>query len=64
MTENHDDRFWTAFQYAVGELTDDEAARFETLLADDQRAREALTEALARAAIPDPAKALDRKSVV
>src|SRR5436190_3883177 len=38
---------WTGFQYFVGELTDDEAAAFETRLADDQAARETLAEVVA-----------------
>lgn len=45
--DSGDELFWTAFQYAVGELAEGEAARFEERLADDQSAREALSSAVA-----------------
>ena len=37
---------WSAFCYAAGELSAEEAAAFETRLADDQAAREALARAV------------------
>jgi anti-sigma factor RsiW len=37
---------WSAFCYAAGEMTADEAAAFEARLADDQGAREALARAV------------------
>ncbi len=43
--ENHE-LDWSAFCYAAGEMTADEAAAFEARLADDQAAREALARAV------------------
>jgi len=37
---------WLAFRYVAGELPDDEAASFESLLADDQAARDAVVQAV------------------
>jgi len=37
---------WTAFRYVAGELTPAEASAFELRLGDDQRAREAVAEAV------------------
>lgn len=43
----HDELFWTAVQYAAGDLPDDAATEFEQRLEADQAAREALAEAVA-----------------
>jgi hypothetical protein len=40
------DLHWTAFLYVAGELSPDEASRFESRLADDQDARDAVAEAV------------------
>ena len=37
---------WTAFRYVAGELSPDEATRFELTLAEDQAAREAVAAAV------------------
>jgi hypothetical protein len=42
-----DSLFWTAFQYAVDELSEAEATSFEVRLAEEQPAREALAKATA-----------------
>ena len=44
--EPEPDLHWTAFLYISGELTPDESSSFEIRLADDQEAREAVTEAV------------------
>jgi hypothetical protein len=46
MTNDSNELDWSAFCYAAGELSADEAAAFEARLADDQSAREALARAV------------------
>lgn len=43
----NDELFWTAVQYAAGDLGDEAAVEFEQRLETDQTAREALAEAVA-----------------
>lgn len=45
-----DELAWTALQYSLGELPDDEAARFETRLEADSAAQTALAQAVALSA--------------
>jgi hypothetical protein len=65
------DLAWTAFLYVAGDLTPDEAARFEAQLDDDQGAREAvaaaveLAGAVARVAaeFPSPRRLVSRRAL-
>lgn len=54
----HDELFWTAVQYASGDLADEAAAEFEQRLETDQSACEALARAVALAEAVRQAEAL------
>ena len=57
-TISADDRDWLALRYVLGELSCDDAAAFEAVLADDQTSRDAVVQATrlvqALAAVPTP----------
>jgi len=46
MSQPNDDLLWTAYRYSAGELSAEDALRFEERLAFDQTAREALASAV------------------